>query len=228
MRRTLDTMAALGGVLYPLLVVSGLLLMGPALPPDFQAAPAQVADALAAHPPDALTAVGASLEFVGLAMLLLFAYRLTAWIGNDWTSRAAAALAAVGVTVKIASFAPAIVALWTSDALSPEMKATLFRLNDASVPVSAAAILCFTLLAGVLIIASARLPRWLGWFAVLGAPPAIADLFAGTGYLEIPSLLWTIAASIALAAAIRSGGPNHTRGETATNSTPTGALTPTG
>jgi hypothetical protein len=201
MHRKLDLMATLGGVFYPVLAISGLLVMSPTLPPDFEAPPAEIAERLATHAPDATTAFGASLEFAGLLMLLLFAYRLAAWLGDDWASRAAAALAAAGVTVKIASFAPVIIALWYSDGLSAQTKATLFRLNDGFVPVSEAAVFAFTLLAGALILASARLPRWLGWYAVLAAAAAVADLYAQTGLLEVPALLWLIVASVALARA---------------------------
>jgi hypothetical protein len=66
MHRKLNLMATLGGVFYPVLAISGPLVMSPTLPPDFEAPPAEIADHLATHAPGAPTAFGASLEFTGL------------------------------------------------------------------------------------------------------------------------------------------------------------------
>src|SRR3954451_2320358 len=159
MQGKLDMTAALGGALYPVLAIAGLLVMAPTLPPDSEAPPADIADHLSAHPADAATAIGISLELTGLLMLVLFAYRLTAWLADDWTSRAAAAVAGIGATVKIASASPVLIALWYADGLTGQTKATLFRLNDGFVPLSEAAVFVFILIAGHLILTTRRLPR---------------------------------------------------------------------
>lgn len=211
MHSKLDMTAALGGALYPLLAIVGLLVMAPTLPPDSEAPPADIADHLSAHPADAATAIGISLELTGLLMLVLFAYRLTDWLADDWTSRAAAAVAVIGATVKIASASPVLIALWYADGLTAQTKATLFRLNDGFVPVSEAAVFVFILLSGHLILTTGRLPTWLGWYAAASSILAAADLWAQTALLEIPALLWLPIASIALARAThhqRTAPPN--------------------
>src|SRR3954447_12425212 len=202
----LDMTAALGGALYPVLALAGLLVMAPTLPPDFEAPPADIANHLSAHPAGPATAIGISLELTGLLMLVLFAHLLTAWLADDWTSRAAAAVAGIGATVKIASASPVLIALWYADGLTAQTKATLFRLNDGFVPVSEAAVFVFILLSGHLILTTGRLPEWLGWYAAASSILAAADLWAQTAILEIPALLWLPVASIALARTTR----NHT------------------
>jgi hypothetical protein len=211
MYRKLDMLAALGGLLYPLLAISGILLVSVDLPPDFEAPPADIARYVATHHAGAATAVGAALEFTGLLMLMLFGHRLAAWLDADWASRATAALAGLAVTVKIASFSPVIVAAWFAQGLTADTQAALFRLNDGFVPVSEAAVFAFVLLAGYLVLASGRLPGWLGWYAVLSAILAIADLFAQTAILELPALLWVSITSVMLPHATR-GAPRSPQG----------------
>jgi hypothetical protein len=208
MYRKLDMLAALGGLLYPLLAIGGIFLAMPALPPDSEAPPAEIAAHVVAHPVTATTAVGLALEFTGLLMLMIFGHRLAAWLGGDWASRSTAALAGLAATLKIASFSPVIIAFWFAQGLTADTLAALFRLNDGFVPLSEAAVFAFVLLAGYLILASGRLPRWLGWYAVLSAILAIADLFAQTAILELPALLWLSVTSVVLVRATRGETPS--------------------
>lgn len=203
MRRTADTLAALGGLLFPFLAIGGLLLALPALPPDFSGPPNDIAQFLADNPPTGTAWLGLALEMTGFVALLAFGARLAFGVAEDWAAFTIGALATAAVAVKVASIGPLLVALTHGSDLAADSQAVLFRLNDAAVPVSDALLSCFVLGAGVAILGSPVLPRWLGWFAVGSTGAMLTDLALGTGWLSLPMLVWFMTASVVLALRIR-------------------------
>lgn len=195
------TFAALGGVLYPVLAISGLVLAGPTLPADFSAPPAEILPFLEQNPASVLTRVGLAMEVAGLLALLAFGARL-AWESLEpWTAQLALAVLAVGVAIKTGSMVPAIVGLMARDGLAPETVALLFRLNDAAVPVADAMTASFVLLAGAGVVARGPVPSWLGWAGLVAGTALLIDPVLGSGWLSLPVLLWLMVTAVALARA---------------------------
>lgn len=203
MRRAIDTTAALGGVLFPILAIGGLLLALPALPPDFSGPPQDIAQFLTANPPTTTTWLGLALETAGLVALLAFGSRLAFAVAEDWRALTMGGLLVAAVAVKVASIGPVLVAVNHASDLSAESLALLFRLNDAAVPVSDTLQACFVLGAGGAILGSPLVPRWLGWFAGGSALAVLEDLALGTGWLSLPILVWFMTTSVVLAVRTR-------------------------
>lgn len=216
MRRAVETTAALGGLLFPLLAIGGLLLAMPALPPDFSGPPPDIAQFLAANPPTMTTWVGLALEMAGLLALLAFGVRLAFAVAEDWAAFTTGGLLVAAVAVKVASIGPVLVALTHGDDLPAEAQAVLFRLNDAAVPLSDTLQAGFVLAAGGAILASPLIPRWLGWFAIGSALATAADLASGAGWLSLPLLAWFMTASVVLTLRIRHAHPTAEPAHSAT------------
>jgi hypothetical protein len=196
MRQTINGIAALGGVLYTILALGGLLLIGDTLP-EASLPPAELARHLADHPPTTLTWAGISLELAGLLMLLLFCARLALFLDRSWAGAAALACGAGAVVVKLAGAGPVLAVLAFPDGLGPEILAGLLRINDGAVPVFDALMVPFGLLTGWLIWETARLPRWLGIFGAAAAVLNVASNFL-PGFAALPWALWPAMASIFL------------------------------
>lgn len=196
----LDRLAALGGTLYPPLAIVGLSLASPALPVDFTAPPEVIAAHAAAHTPTTLTWVGLGLESLGLAALAMFAIRLAVHL-TGWVATAAAAFGVAAVMVKVASFAPVLVAVQAQD-LGAESLALLYRLNDMAVPVSDGLLATFVVLAGAAILGSGALRPWVGWGAVTSGAASLVDIAGGPGLLALLVLVWLMAAGVVLLRAL--------------------------
>lgn len=203
MRRSVETTAALGGLLFPFLAIGGLLLALPALPPDFSGPPESIARFLTDNPPTATSWLGLGLETAGLLALLAFGVRLAFAVAEDWAASTMGALLTAAIAVKAASIGPVLVALTHGSDLSAESLAVLFRLNDSAVPVSDTLQACFALAIGAAVLGSPLLPRWLGLFAMGSALSTLADLALGTGWLSLPILVWFMTASVVLTLRIR-------------------------
>lgn len=169
MSKTLDRVADAGGILYFVLIAVGFIfLASPYLPESLESPDAVVAH-LEANPPGTDLWVGLWLEGAGLAALVLLAARIAGRIRaaepDGWLPSAAVGLAVAAFTVKVASFAPAMVALHV-DRYDAGTVTALLAVNDAAYDLSWALDGAFAVLLGLGTLAVRALPTWLGGLTV--------------------------------------------------------------
>lgn len=195
----IERLVGLGGILYPVLVIGGLALALPSLPPDYGAPPEEIARFVADHPVTGLAWVGLAMEGLGLSAMVLFLVSLGRRL-PDLVGIATIAFGTSAMAIKGASVIPVLVAVDGTADLSAESLAVLFRLNDHSVAVSEAALMLAVGLASAWIAAGAALglPRWTGWFGLAAAAATFADLAGGPGLLSLVTLAWLVPTSVLL------------------------------
>jgi hypothetical protein len=190
--RTVDRIAALGGVLYIVFAVIGFAIASSFLG-DFEAAPATLVAHLESHRPSPLFWFGVGLESLGLLLFVLFGVYLAAVIAREsrpaWLAYAAGGLAVLAVTAKVASIALALEAYLHPARLGAQVVAGLMGANDVASGVTQAADGVFMLLAGCAMLTAQRVPRWLAWG---GLAAGLATIVAGAGVdaAQGVGLLW--------------------------------------
>jgi hypothetical protein len=193
--KVLDRVADAGGILYVLLVGVGFAVLVAPFLPEPSAAPEAVVAHLEAHPPTTALWAGLWLEAAGLLALVLLVARLAARLRaadpGSWVGSAAVGLAVAGFTVKVASFAPALVAL-DVDRYDAGTVAALLALNSAAVDPAWALDGACVLLLGLGALATGALPRWLAGFAAAAGLAVLTGIAvpATSGVLQLLFLLW--------------------------------------
>jgi hypothetical protein len=215
--RILDKVADAGGILFVLLVGVGYVAFVAPHMPESLASPETVAEHLRDHPPTTAFWLGVWMEAAGLVLLVLLAARLASRVRAaapcPWVPAAVVALAVAGMTVKIASFAPALAALHV-DRYDAGTVTALLDINDAAFDLSWALDGAFVLLLGLGALAVRALPRWLAaWTTVAGlavvvgiAVPALFDS------LQLVFLAWAVAVSGWLLVRADRGTPDRAAG----------------
>lgn len=156
--------------------------------------------------------IGLSLELLGWAALVMFLgylYRVLqrAEAPDGWLAPVALGSGLIMVSIKLASIGPIMAAWNRRDDLTVTTAQTLSDLGDAAFVVSGWATGLLVATAAGSALASAALPRWLGWFGIVSG---VATLVAGTAgvmdpasYVPLPflaALLWLLMTSVLLTA----------------------------
>jgi hypothetical protein len=198
--KILDRVADAGGILFVLLVGVGYVAFVAPHMPESLAAPEEVARHLRDHPPTTTFWLGVWMEAAGLVALVLvvgvLAARIRAAAPPSWVPSTVVGLAVAGMTVKLASFAPALAALHV-DRYEAGTVTALLDINDAAFDLAWALDGAFALLLGLGALTARALPRWLAaWGAAAGAAvlvgiavPAVFDS------LQLVFLLWLLTTS---------------------------------
>ena len=196
--KPLATLAALGGVLQLALGIASYQVDAATVLPDLGSPPAVQAAHLAAHPAGTLFWTMLAVETAGLILFLAFAAyladRLTAAGAPAWLAAGARAVAVTAVAVKLASFAPALVAIQHPHSYGAANTAALLQINGYGDQVMLALEGAFFLVVAAAAVA-ARTPRWLAVLALVGG---IATVAAAFGFDS--GQLGTIAVTLATAA----------------------------
>jgi len=198
--KILDRIADAGGILFVLLVGVGYIAFVSSSMPESLAAPEEVARHLRDHPPTTTFWLGVWMEAAGLVALVLLAGRLAARIRAagpaSWVPSTVVGLAVAGMTVKLASFAPALAATHV-DRYDAGTLTALLDINDASFDLAWALDGAFVLLLGLGALAVRALPRWLAaWGAAAGAAVLIGIAVPGLfDTLQLVFLVWLLVTS---------------------------------
>ena len=204
----LTRLGALCGALYVLLVVLGNDVLG-AHSPDSTHSAREIGAWWAAHPPTTSDWAFGMLELTGLLCLPIFVVVLAWWLrqGDDgWLPWIVLVFGLLSAAVKLASGAPIFALAWRADSgVSDGLAAALVDMNSASFVLTWALDAVMLAAAGAVILSTRCLPRWLGWFGLVGAPLILAGVpFATSGPPTfLLALIWVVATSIALS--LRSG-----------------------
>ena len=209
----------LTGLVFVVLLVVSFIVGGDT--PDPDASAQEVASFYTSH--DTSTAVSALLGGLGVVFFLFFLGILrgelrrheegpgvlsgTAFAGGIVLARGGAAFAGFGVTLAD-----------TADDLDPSASQAINALSgDFFVPV-AAGVIVFLIAAGIAVVRTRALPKWLGWAAIVIGVLWVTPIFfvAGPG-----ALLWVAVVSVLLS--MRAGAP-----ERPTAATPGPQPTPSG
>lgn len=187
---------ALTGVLFFVLLVVNGATSGNSL--DDRSSGASVLDWFKAH--HGAAEVGSGLIAVIIVVGLLFYSTLRDHLAPDdeyaTVARAGFAGAIIFAVAGAASSGLNYSIAHAVNSLDPTTAKSLYVAQYATNMISAAGVAALGLAMGLLIVRTARLPRWIGWLAIVSAvialvPPINGIAFIGTG-------LWTLAASIAL------------------------------
>lgn len=194
------------GALFVVLVLAG----DSGEKPAENASDEEVAMFFQTHPPTTWTWVGVFLELLGLLAFVVFAVTLGSLLesgegGARVLSRTALGAALIMVAVKIASLPAYILLLARADqgrSLDPSVAGVLFELNNTAFAVTWATIALFLLAASLAIILKKAIPRWLGWFGLVGAIALLEGFADQTNPLGVFAYLgflaWTIVISVVL------------------------------
>jgi hypothetical protein len=135
--------------------------------------------------------------------------------GSGWLSATAFGGGLMSVTIKVASAAPVLAALYRAgDGLDPQLARTLQDINDASFYLSFFPLAVLLAAFAIVAIRSGALPKWLGWIAAAVGLAFIVGGMSGSANLQsewagLPMILftfWVIAVSVVL---IRRAGVSH-------------------
>jgi len=124
----------------------------------------------------------------------------------------------LSTTIKIASFAPALVGyVWAKDGVDPRVIGMLFGLNDVAFDLTMAANALMIAATAAVAIPTSVLPRWLGWAAVVVSLALFANVglaFLGPDFAigMLPYLLWILVTSIVLIRRAGAVAPIRTAG----------------
>jgi hypothetical protein len=195
--RTLTTVAALGGILQLAFGLAGYQVDAATVLPNLDDPAAAQAAHLAAHAPGVLFWVMLVLEAIGLLCFLAFASYLAEQLATAgaprWLAATARATATTAIAVKLAAFAPALVAVQHPHVYGNTTTAALLQINGYADQVTLAVQGAFALVVGAAGL-TARTPRWLTALAFIGGIGAVAAGFGfDTG--QLASIAFTLAAA---------------------------------
>ena len=196
MFRLTDRIAALGGVLYVVFAVIGFGIVSSFMG-DFEASPSDLVARFEAHRPTGSYWAGLGLEFLGLAMLILFGIRLAHSLRqrDSWLPFAAGGFLVLSASVKVGSIAAALAAYLHPARLGPQVVAGLIETDDVADGLTMGALGVFMLLIGWTMLSAATAPRWLGWSALVAG---IGTMASGAGFDpgQFLGLAWFIATGV--------------------------------
>ena len=206
--RSVQIVAALCGILSPLLVMFAffVLIIGSGFLPDFSAPLPDIAAHLAQHPTPAQVWAGVHLEFLGFLLLVVFIAYLWGVLRRaegeaGWLSALAFAGGLMSVFLKVGSFAPMYPILThAGQPFNPELARALGESNIAAFVLQQPALGLLLLATALIVIRTAALPRWLGYFAALAAALSfVAVVVMGMAFPAwLVAQIWLMATSIAL------------------------------
>ena len=194
--RTWARPIALTGVLFFLLLVVSSVSTGNSL--DDRSSGATILDWYKSH--HSAVEVGSGLIAVIIVVGLLFYSALREYLAPDAEDATIARVGYAGAVIFAVAGAASSGLNYTIahgvNGLDATSAKPLYLAQWATNILSSAGIAALGLAMGLLIVRTARLPRWIGWLAIVSAvialvPPIDGISFIGTG-------LWTLAASIAL------------------------------
>jgi hypothetical protein len=188
-------MALTGVLFFVLLVVSGVIADNSL---DDRASGTAVLDWFKTH--HAAAELSSGLIAVIIVVGLLFYSALRDHLAPDDEDEAIARVGFAGAIIFAVAGATSSGLIYTTahavNSLDGASAKSLYVAQYATGMLAGAGMAALGLAMGVLIIRTGRLPRWIGWFAIVAAvvalvPPINMIAFFGTG-------LWTLAASIAM------------------------------
>src|SRR5262249_31480843 len=182
-----------------------------------------IAAHLAQHPTPAQVWAGVHLEFVGFLLLVVFIAYLWGVLRRaegegGWLSALAFAGGLMSVILKVGSFAPMYPILTPAgQPFNPERAGALGESNIAAFVLQQPGLGLMLLATAIIVIRTAVLPRWLGYFAGLAAAVSFgAVVVAGMAFPAwLVVQIWLVATSVAL---LRRGGQPRPRGLSAPGS----------
>lgn len=198
--------AAICGILWPVLAISRLFLTGEFDRPDWTVAPSSIVDFYEASTFDTVFLAGVGMVAVGYLLLLVFVSKVSALVeieeeGAPWLGKSILAVAVVGVCFTmgyLATFTAAV--FWASrGALGVDGYLALHGLSYASYGLALVSDLFVGVLLGGAIVITRLFPRWLGWAMVLtGVAEGVAWFFTPDSWNATSGLpyVWVLIAAL--------------------------------
>jgi hypothetical protein len=214
-------LAAASGAAYVVLIIVPTMLTGSGNAPSLDAGRAEHARWLAGHPMSTGDWAAAYAELLGLLCFIAFVATLASLLRREEGepgifSTIALSGGLISAAVKLASAGSVAAAYWrASDGFSPQLATALIDMNDAAFVLTWGLDGVMLLGAGVVLLRSSLLPRWMARSAIgLGVAAPLGMLAPlSIGFLPfILSLLWILVASVKLTRRVpqyvRSSGGN--------------------
>lgn len=202
--------AAVSGILWPVLAIVRVFLTGELDRPDWTGAQASIVDFYESSSFDVAFAGGIGLVALGYLLLLVFVSKVSALIETDergapWLGKSVLSLAilSVGFTMGfLVAFAAAV--FWSSHGgLGVDGYLVLHGLSYASYGFSLVSDLLLGALFGGAIVVTRQFPRWLGWAMILtGVAEAVAWFLTPDIWNVASGLpyLWVLVAAVIMLA----------------------------
>ena len=200
--------AAVCGILWPVLAIGRLFLTGEFDRPDWTGTPSSIVDFYERSTFDAVFVAGVGMVAVGYLLLLVFMSKVSALVemkpeGAPWLGKSILAMAVVGVGFTmgyLATFTAAV--FWASHGgLGVDGYLALHGLSYASYGLALLSDLLLGVTLGGAIVITRLFPRWLGWAMILtGVAEGLAWFFTPDIWNATSGLpyLWILIAAMVM------------------------------